>query len=156
GAPVVEMQWDLSGSELPGGGNSAVFVSPAGDRVAGVLNGVIDVWDVETGALWATVDTARLGSDVIAGPQERAGSVRQVLFRADGSFLVVIASASDAKARPAFLLGEHGAPLAELTGHAQPIVHASISGDGRRIVTVSEDGTARVYADDGKQTGELR
>jgi WD40 repeat protein len=40
---------------------------------------------------------------------------------------------------------ETGRPLAVLTGHAHRVVTATYSPDGKRIVTASEDNTARVW-----------
>src|SRR5262249_61513451 len=45
----------------------------------------------------------------------------------------------------------------QLNGHSKPVVHAAFSGDGKRVVTASEDNTARIWdAESGKEIAVLK
>jgi len=113
-------------------------LSPAGDFV--VLSGApASIWNVETG------EVRDLGS---AGGFSGATPV----FSPDGRHVVVGANAHDA----AIWDARTGAQIALLRGHQDYVLGARFSADGAKLVTVSMDGTARIWRAEGRAyTGRL-
>ncbi|KAG2350128.1 WD40 repeat-like protein [Suillus weaverae] len=115
----------------------SVALSPDGKRIAcGLLDGTIQVWDMETG-------------EALCAPlQGHTSHVMSVAFSPDGHRIVsgsydCTVRVWDAKAGEAL-----GSPL---QGHASYVWSVAISPDGKRIVSGSKDETIRVW---DMETGE--
>src|SRR5262249_19708185 len=80
-----------------------------------------------------------------------------VVFSPDGGWF---ASISRDRSRPAdFPIrlwdAASGAPIASLHGHSMPVAALAASPDGRRLVSVARDGTARVWETATGRSAEL-
>lgn len=120
---------DLVGHSAPV--ERAVF-SPDGETV-------VTISADHTAKLWV----ARYGSEV-ATLDPAAGAIASAAFSRDGGRLV-LATARDAWVWS--LTGPEDRPhvLATLLGHSASLLHATFSGNGRRIVTASSDNTAKLW-----------
>jgi WD40 repeat protein len=102
----------------------AMAFSSNGDRIAAAMtNGNVIIWDASTG--------------------EEKASVRGSLpigLSPDGGRIVVVESE-----RTAVIYTEAGVQLAVLQGHEKKMTDASFSPDGSKVVTASDDGTARIW-----------
>jgi WD40 repeat protein len=106
----------------------AVDLSPDGRHVAtGGYDGVTRIWDLQTNRL-------------VAGLRGHAGAVLALAYSPDGALLAT--SGTDATAR--VWDARSGVQLLVLHGHSAGIGSLAFSSDGR-LVTASEDGTARVW-----------
>jgi len=123
----------LSLSEADGGRPEYVAFSPDGTRLAvavlaGVAEGWVTIWDVDTGQSLMTL-------------RGHNSYVRSAVFSPDGSLIVSTGDDRTSKIWDA----EEGSLLTILSGHTDTIVEAAFSPDGRRLVTASWDGVAKVW-----------
>jgi dipeptidyl aminopeptidase/acylaminoacyl peptidase len=126
-------------------------VSPDGSRILTMGSGQIKVWDTWSGAEVCSfadnrrrISTASFSPDgsriVTTGgvvPLQRTGRVNR---SADGSRIVT----TDGDV-PRVWDATTGVELFALAGHGSEVKSAAFSPDGTRVVTASEDGTARVW-----------
>jgi WD40 repeat protein/nucleoside phosphorylase len=111
-------------------------VTPDGQRVVSASHDeTLKVWDLETGALLATLEG-------------HASGVSACAVTPNGRRLV---SASWDRNLKVWDLGT-GALLATLEGHAGPVNACAVTPDGRRVVSASHDETLKVW---GLETGAL-
>ena len=108
-----------------------VAFDPTGERLVSSrwLEGVLDVWDVETGERLTTLSG-------------HTGLVADVTFSGDGSKMAT--ASDDGTARvwdPAT-----GSPLQVLRGHDTAVNSVAFSRDGTKLVSVDQSGLARVWA----------
>lgn len=149
GPPEPAIVWDpATGKQLgklngPRTITSAAF-SPNDDVVlTASVNGLVtpifakvDAASVAEATLW---DARRFESQVtFAGSRLR--SAQGSAFHPEAEKIVLPATGNDA-----VVYGFDGQQLQTLAGHQQPVIHASYSGNGRRILTCSSDGQVRVW-----------
>lgn len=141
--------WDLASgkvkwsAEEPSGTRS-VAISPDGKTVAtGSFDRGIRFYDTEKGTLWARSDTA-------AG---HTGGVNSVRFFAKGKYLVSAGLDRTVRVWDADAIGAKRAPggpvsfpaVAVFEGHAQGVLSADGSADGKLLVSGGQDRTARLW-----------
>ncbi|MEV5978332.1 Hsp70 family protein [Streptomyces sp. NPDC052114] len=108
---------------------NGVALSADGGRLAvGVQSGRVHVWDVPGRECLLVLD--------------HAAGVNTVSLDADGRVLAVAPGLWSAQVRD---VDREGRVLCEV-GHPEVLVGAALSGDGRRLATTCQDGTARVWA----------
>ncbi len=126
--------WDVNASAwLPGPGTpryavSRIWFSPDGERVllAAEERGC-RIWSLQT-------------SEMLDLPLTDAGTVTSARFSSDGR-LVVVGTDNGARVWNA----RNGQPITPLLRHGAPGAAAALDGNGRRLVTVSREGTACVW-----------
>lgn len=128
--------WDTrEGSEVARYTNHTTWVtwgafSPDGTRVA------TSSFD-RTLRVWSAAD----GRDLLPVPFELTSVARSVEFSADGRRLVV----SDFEFRVLLLNALTGHPAGPVLHHGEHVVFAGLSPEGDRVISVSQDGTTRVW-----------
>ncbi|MDG2468508.1 MAG: protein kinase, partial [Pirellulaceae bacterium] len=144
---IFEWKWDESKSAfsaptqfidpLKTGVNQLLISPNSSVLVAALQNGEVRIWDSSTGTQVVTLPA-----------QDDSDSIHAVVFSPDMSMLAT--GCSDNKAyvwqtdRLKSLTG-HPVPILELDGHAAPVISLKFSNDRLRLVTASEDGTAKVW-----------
>ncbi|MCI4664975.1 MAG: TIR domain-containing protein, partial [Neomegalonema sp.] len=142
--------WDAkSGKQLmvlSGVTSSAKFIafSPDGTRILTVLHGgTVRLWDAKSGKVLA----------VFSG---HTVDVSSVAFSPDGRRILTGSGSSDLRAgdNTARLWSVDGEgkvkALAVFSGHSDDVTSVAFSPDGRRILTSSRDGTARLWLPEGE------
>lgn len=109
---------------------TAAFSSDGKRCAAGGWNGKLGVWNVEDGKL--LFDMPYAGEFVNA-----------VAFSPDGKLLA--AGGNDAKAYVQLYDAANGKPVRTLAGHEGPVLSATFDRSGKRLLTTSQDGTARLW-----------
>lgn len=114
--------------------------SPDGKRVVTAgFDRTIRVWDSAT------------GKEVLPAPLEPPEVVRSVEFSADGETLV--AASFDFSVH--FWNARTGKPKFAALPHGDHVVYATLSSDGQRVLSVSQNGTTRVWQLPGQATLSL-
>jgi WD40 repeat protein len=151
---LVNQEWWLPRAILrhPGGIFSAAFSANGRRVVTTSTDGTARVWDVETGKM---VGTPLQHQKTVRSAKFNADSRRIVTASFDGTARVwdvetgraVSASLQHAVVPELVLKMEPGKPLTvqKTVQRPEEVYSAEFSADGRRVVTASEDGTARVW-----------
>lgn len=137
----------ITPTELGGHGSSiqtAAF-SPDGTRlVTGSQDGLARLWEVKA------IPDARPGATLLATLRGHTDALADAVFSPDG--LRLVTTSFDGTARLWDVQGaqvtrgaEPGACLLILRGHTATVSEAMFSPDGRRLVTISADKTARLW-----------
>jgi WD40 repeat protein len=127
--------WNIGRAEqshvLKGHGDAVAYVlfSPDGRRIVTVGHDTTRVWDARSGKL-------------VSVSEERAGTEMRPVFMSDGQHLVIQVDWRDL----AILDTETGRVKARFSGHTDYLNSASISSDGRYILTASADKSARLWS----------
>lgn len=115
-----------------GGPVNSVAFSPDGTRLLTAGDeGSVRLWDSATGQLIRDFD-----------PSKFSGPVLMAIFSPDGMSILSASSGNDTTVR---LWKIDGTPIREFVGHTTRVTSLAFSPDGQRIVTGSEDATARVW-----------
>jgi DNA-binding SARP family transcriptional activator/WD40 repeat protein len=134
GAPTGAFWWDIERRaavrrvdlELPGGVPVEFATSPDGRLLAGILpDGKIHVWDLRKGELRGD-------------PNRRPDSARGIVFSQQSPRLMVIGSSGGGVAF--YDVGSERVVGEPLRGHGAGMRDLALSGDGRFLVTIADDG----------------
>ena len=99
----------------------------------------------------ATLWDARRFEPLVTFPGSRLRVAKPSAFHPEAEQIVLPATGNDA-----IVYGFDGQKLQTLSGHQQPVIHASYSGNGRRILTCSSDRQVRVWdAESGQELAVL-
>ncbi len=125
-----------------------VAFSPDPERrhmVTGRRNGVVELWDSETGKHLRRIDT-------------RIGTIRGVVFSRDGKLLASIGSDGVVQLWDATRLTEDRPPLRRIQARIHgPCSNIAFSADGKRLVTGGKDNTVLIWnIQTGKEEQTLR
>jgi WD40 repeat protein len=131
--------------------NSAAF-SPDGKKIITAHRDQhVRIWDAESGKELKKMEVNEL-QKVREGEFRDISLVYSAVFSPDGKKIVTLATVystenEEKKASGIFRIGdaESGKELQKLEGHEGRVFSAVFSPDGKKIVTASEDGTARIW-----------
>lgn len=122
----------------PGVPIHTVAYTPDGSKlIAGAYDGSMRIWETENYNLWRVIN-------------KHLAVITFIVFSPDGRLMATGGTESDCYIWDLATL-DQGEPMAVLKGHKGMVCSAAFSHDGNRIVTASDDGSARVWK---AETGE--